>query len=60
MITADIKSSEVSKQVAEGGGLEEESEEIEIVELSREEVIATRFMDAKTIIGVLYIKNNML
>ena len=56
MITADIKSSEVSKQVAEGGGLEEESEEIEIVELSREEVMSTRFMDAKTIIGVLYIK----
>lgn len=51
---------EVSNKVAEGGGLEEESEEIEIVELSREEVMSTRFMDAKTIIGVLYIKNNML
>ncbi|NBO22632.1 NUDIX hydrolase [bacterium] len=47
---------EVSNKVAEGGGLEEESEEIEIVEMSREEVLTTRFLDAKTIIGVSFIK----
>lgn len=49
---------EVSNKVSEGGGLEEESEDIEIVELSREEVLSTRFVDAKTIIGVNYIKYN--
>jgi ADP-ribose pyrophosphatase len=47
---------EVSKKVAEGGGLEEESEDIEIIELSFEEVLSTRFLDAKTIIGVSFIK----
>jgi ADP-ribose pyrophosphatase len=47
---------EVSEQVHPGGGLEEEGEDIKIVEMDIKEVLSTRFKDAKTIIGVNYIK----
>lgn len=47
---------EVSEQIHEGGGLE--NEDIDVVEMNLEEVLSTRFKDAKTIIGVNYIKQN--
>lgn len=48
--------SEVSKQISSGGGLE--NEDIDIVEMNLDEVLSTRFKDAKTIIGVNYIREN--
>lgn len=48
---------EVSKQVSEGGGLADHGEEIDILEMSLEDILSTRFKDAKTIIGVNYIKD---
>jgi len=48
---------EVSNQVSEGGGVEEEDEEIDIVEMTKQEMLMTQFKDAKTIIGVNWIKN---
>jgi len=47
---------EVSEKIGEGGGLE--NEDIDIIEMDLEEVLTTRFRDAKTIIGVNYIKEN--
>lgn len=46
--------SEVSEKIHEGGGLEDE--DIDIVEMDLDELLSTRFKDAKTIIGVNYIK----
>lgn len=46
--------SEVSEKIHEGGGLEDE--DIDIVEMDLDEVLSTRFKDAKTIIGINYIK----
>ena len=43
---------EVSHQSGAGGGLAEESEKIEAVEFSAEELFAAEFEDAKTIIAV--------
>ncbi|SDX45138.1 NUDIX domain-containing protein [Hymenobacter psychrophilus] len=43
---------EVSHQSGAGGGLAEESEKIEAVEFSAEELFAASFEDAKTIIAV--------
>lgn len=48
---------EVSNQVSEGGGVESEDEEIDIVYMTEQEVKMTQFKDAKTIIGVNWIKN---
>jgi ADP-ribose pyrophosphatase len=49
---------EVSKKVSEGGGLESELEEIDVIEMTREELLTTRFKDAKTIIAVNWARNN--
>jgi len=49
---------EVSKKVSDGGGLENELEEIETIELNRDELLTTRFRDAKTIIAVSWARNN--
>lgn len=46
---------EVSNQIHPGGGLEDE--DIDIIELSLDELLKTRFNDAKTLIGVNYIKS---
>ena len=45
---------EVSEQIHEGGGLE--FEDIDVIEMDIQEVLSTRFRDAKTIIGINYIK----
>jgi len=47
---------EVSEKLHEGGGLE--YEDIDVIEMDIDEVRSTQFKDAKTIIGVNYIKNN--
>jgi ADP-ribose pyrophosphatase len=49
---------EVSKKVSDGGGLENELEEIDIVEMDREDLLTTRFKDAKTIIAVNWARSN--
>ena len=49
---------EVSQQVEQGGGVASEDEEIEIVELSYDEMIATTFNDFKSIIALQWIKYN--
>ncbi|GAA4355774.1 hypothetical protein GCM10023185_18940 [Hymenobacter saemangeumensis] len=43
---------EVSRKTGEGGGLEEENEQIEVVELSWNELLAQPIQDAKTLIAV--------
>lgn len=48
---------EVSNQRHPGGGLEDE--DIDVIEMTLDEVLTTRFRDAKTIIGVNYIKANL-
>ena len=48
----------VSQKVEKGGGLETEDEEIEIVELSRDEMLKTTFSDLKSIIAVQWAKYN--
>lgn len=48
---------EVSEQISEGGGVEEEHEEIDIIEMTKQQMLSTQFRDAKTIIGVNWIKN---
>jgi ADP-ribose pyrophosphatase len=48
--------SEVSEKLHDGGGLE--NEDIDIIEMSLRELLTTRFKDAKTIIGVNYIREN--
>lgn len=42
----------VSKKVAQGGGLESEDEEIQIVELTKEEIKRTEFVDGKTLLAI--------
>lgn len=49
--------SEVSEKISQGGGLEDE--DIDIIEMDLEEVLTTRFRDAKTIIGINYIRQNI-
>jgi ADP-ribose pyrophosphatase len=51
---------EVSDKVGEGGGVEGEDEEIDIIEMSREEMLNTRFKDFKTIIAVQWARYNHL
>lgn len=47
---------EVSEKIHQGGGLEDE--DIDIIEMDLDDILSTRFKDAKTIIGINYIKNN--
>lgn len=49
---------EVSNQVEEGGGHASEHEEIDIVFMNYDELVTTRFKDAKTIIAVNWAKLN--
>lgn len=49
---------EVSNQVEEGGGHASEHEEIDIIYMDYDEMISTRFRDAKTIIAVNWAKLN--
>jgi ADP-ribose pyrophosphatase len=49
---------EVSQKVSEGGGLKSENEEIEIIEMTADELFTTPFKDAKTIIAVNWAKHN--
>lgn len=49
---------EVSDKIGEGGGLETEGEEIDIIEMDSDEVFSTRFKDFKTIIAVQWAKYN--
>ncbi len=46
---------EVSEKISSGGGLE--YEDIDIIEMDREELLQTRFRDAKTIIALNWLKN---
>lgn len=46
---------EVSRKEAEGGGLDEEHEDIEVMEYSREELLALPLQDAKTMIAVQWL-----
>ena len=48
---------EVSEKIHKGGGLE--YEDIDVIEMDLDEVLSTRFKDAKTIIGINYIKQNL-
>ncbi len=48
---------EVSKKIHNGGGLE--YEDIDVIEMSLDDILSTRFKDAKTIIGINYIKQNI-
>lgn len=49
---------EVSNKISEGGGLESEGEDIDIIEMDVEEMNSTRFKDFKTIIAVQWAKYN--
>ena len=48
---------EVHDKIHQGGGLE--NEDIDVIEMMIDEVLSNRFKDAKTIIGVNYIKQNI-
>ena len=47
---------EVSHRTGEGGGLAEEHENIEMVELSWEALVAEPLRDAKTVIAVQWVR----
>ncbi len=49
---------EVSNKIGEGGGVPGELEEIDTIEMDREELMTTRFRDAKTIIAVNWARYN--
>jgi ADP-ribose pyrophosphatase len=49
---------EVSKQIESGGGHATENEEIDIVYMTYNEMMSTRFKDAKTIIAVSWYKSD--
>jgi len=51
---------EVSKKVSNGGGLLDEHEEIEIVEMSLEDFMEYNFIDMKTNLSKLWLISNML
>jgi ADP-ribose pyrophosphatase len=51
---------EVSKQVESGGGHASEHEEIDIIYMNYDELVSTRFKDAKTIIAVNWLKFNKI
>jgi len=46
----------VSNKIGQGGGLESENEEIEIVELTKEEIKKTDFIDGKTLLALSVLK----
>ena len=46
----------VSNKIGQGGGLESENEEIEIVELTKDEIKRTDFVDGKTILALVVLK----
>jgi len=46
----------VSRRVAQGGGLESENEEIEIIEMTKEEIKRTEFVDGKTLLALYVLK----
>jgi nudix-type nucleoside diphosphatase (YffH/AdpP family) len=49
---------EVSNKIHQGGGLESENEEIDVIEFDLDQVISGKFFDAKTQIGINYVKEN--
>jgi ADP-ribose pyrophosphatase len=49
---------EVSKKIGAGGGVPGELEEIDTIEMDRDELLSTRFRDAKTIIAVNWARYN--
>jgi ADP-ribose pyrophosphatase len=49
---------EVSNKIGQGGGVDDEDEEIEIIEMSRSELETTVFKDLKTIIAVQWAISN--
>lgn len=49
---------EVSQRISEGGGVADENEEIDVVEMDKNEMLSTRFKDLKTIIAVQWAKYN--
>jgi len=49
---------EVSNKIGAGGGVPGELEEIDTIEMDREELMTTRFKDAKTIIAVNWARYN--
>lgn len=49
---------EVSKKIGAGGGVPGELEEIDTIEMDRDELLSTRFKDAKTIIAVNWARYN--
>jgi len=52
--------SEVSEKISSGGGLEEEGETINTIELSEKELSNYTFKDAKTIISILHYQVSQL
>ena len=46
---------EVSEQISEGGGCANETEYIEVINLSKEEISITKFSDGKTLIGLFFL-----
>lgn len=46
----------VSRKIGQGGGLESENEEIDIVELTKEEIKKTDFVDGKTLLALSVLK----
>jgi len=49
---------EVSNRLHQGGGLKNENEEIDVIEMSLNEVLSSKFIDAKTLLGINFIKQN--
>jgi ADP-ribose pyrophosphatase len=58
MMSLFKKRMEVSKKIGAGGGVPGELEEIDTIEMDREELMTTRFKDAKTIIAVNWARYN--
>ena len=56
--TMNLYYAEVSEQIEPGGGLECENEEIEILNLTKQEFLAYSFNDAKTIMAQQWMKLN--
>jgi ADP-ribose pyrophosphatase len=50
---------EVSEMISSGGGSEDEDEEIDIVYMTLEELLKTKFYDAKTIIAINWLKSKL-
>jgi ADP-ribose pyrophosphatase len=50
--TIDVYYAEVSRQTGPGGGLIEENEQLEMVRLTREELVQEKWQDAKSLLAV--------